>query len=369
MQEIVEAGQLLNRAQSAYHRNRSLIRKEMDMISKGKKNCHSITSRCLIYVIALLFAGATGTSVKAASSESRVIGLGSQPYPGEASIFVAESKGFFGKAGVVVNDRRLPSGRLTLDAMLSGAIDIATPVETGPMFAIANGKELAIIAQISTNQEEVKPVVRLDSGIRGPKDLAGKRLGYGAGSSNQFAMYNWLKAGGVPASAVKLVNLQPPDLVTALVDGQIDVAFTWEPFLSNAVKKGEGRIKVVDGQRLYQSRLLLVARPKWVGENTEPISRFLKGLMMAADWIRVNRSESVKITADAIGMDPKDLDPIFDRWQFEIELSKELLDAFNEQFEWAAGAKLLPAGTSRPNFRDYFYPASLKIVRPDGVTH
>lgn len=298
-----------------------------------------------------------------------IINLGTQPYPGEGNLFVAAAKGFFEKAGVKVPEKKLPSGRLTMDAMLSGSLDIATPVETGPMFAIANGTNLAILAQISTNPDEVKPLVRVDAGVKGPKDLAGKRLGYGAGSSNQFAMYNWLKAGGVPASAVTLVNLQPADLVTALVNGTIDVGFTWEPFLTAAVQKGAGKIQVVEGQHLYQSRLLLVARPDWAKSHVDVTSKFLQALVMADEWMKANRSEAIRITADGSAMAPKDLDPIFDRWSFEVELSNDLVKSFDDQFAWASQAKLLHANAAKPDFRKSFFPTALEKARPAGVTY
>ncbi len=310
-----------------------------------------------------------GGSVPAFSQETPVISVGTQPYPGEASIFVAQDKGFFAKAGVRVDDRKMQSGLLTMNAMLAGSLDIATPVETGPMFAISNGSDLAVLAQISYNPEEVKPLVRVASGVKSAKDLVGKRLGYGAGSSNQFAMYNWLKAGGVSASQVTLVNLQPADLVTALLTGKIDVGFTWEPFLTSAVEKSHGKVVVVEGQHLYSSRLLLVSRPAWTGKNKDAISRFLRALTMAADWIRINRAEAVQITAAHISMDPKKLDPIFDRWQFGVGLSNDLVSAFDAQFQWASQAHLLRTGTKQPDFAKYFYPDSLAQVQPESVTY
>src|SRR5713101_2018995 len=95
-------------------------------------NCQKPVWTGGIHIAAALVLSAIGTMTTAAAQEMPAIILGSQPYPGEASIFVAEAKGFFDQAGVRVTDRRLPSGRLTLDAMLSGSLDIATPVETGP---------------------------------------------------------------------------------------------------------------------------------------------------------------------------------------------------------------------------------------------
>lgn len=300
-------------------------------------------------------------------AQDLALSIGTQPYPGEGSIFVAKAKEFFGKAGLKVDDRKMQSGRLTMDAMLAGSLNIATPVETGPMFAIANGSDLAILGQISFNAEEVKPLVRTDAGVQEPKDLVGKRLGYGAGSSNQYAMFNWLKMGGVPQSKVTLVNLQPPELVAALLAGSIDVGFTWEPFLTAAVQKSSGKVRMVEGQRLYSSRLLLVARMPWAKENVEAVSRLLRALIMAADWMKSNRAEAVRITADQISMEPKALDAIFDRWQFDVEFSNELAQAFADQFQWASEAKLLPAGTRQPDFAKHFFTEPLAKVRPQAV--
>jgi NitT/TauT family transport system substrate-binding protein len=304
----------------------------------------------------------------AAQAPAKVL-VGTQPYPGEANIFVAKAKGFFEEAGATVDDRKMQSGRLTMDAMLSGSLDIATPVETGPMFAIANGTDLVILAQCSTNHEEVKPVVRTAAGVKGAADLKGKRLGYGAGSSNQFAMYNWLKVGGVAAEDATLVNLQPADLVTGLISGDLDVAFTWEPFLTAAVDKGAGKVVVIDGQGLYQSRLLLVARRNWAQQNSKAVAALLTALLRADAWIKANRAEAVKITADAISMDPKALEPIFDRWTFDLELSKGLLDAFSAQFAWASSANLLPPGVKQPDYSQHFFTDSLRQVKADAVTY
>lgn len=310
---------------------------------------------------------AFGAVSSASLGQEMALSIGTQPYPGEGSLFVAKAKDFYGKAGLKVDDRKMQSGRLTMDAMLAGSLNIATPVETGPMFAIANGNDLAVLAQISFNAEEVKPLVRNGSGVQGPKDLAGKRLGYGAGSSNQYAMYNWLKMGGVPQSKVTLVNLQPPEIVAALLGGTIDVGFTWEPFLTAAVQKSGGQVTMVEGQRLYSSRLLLVSRMQWAKQNPESIARLLRSLMIAADWMKSNRAEAVRITAEQISMDPKALDAIFDRWQFDVELTTDLVKAFDDQFQWASEAGLLPAGTRKPDFAKHFLTEPLTKVRPQAV--
>jgi sulfonate transport system substrate-binding protein len=237
------------------------------------------------------------------------------------------------------------------------------------MFAISNGTELAIVAQISTNPDEVKPIVRVASGVKAARDLRGKRLGYGAGSSNQFAMYNWMNEGGVSARDVEMVNLQPPDLVTSLISNELDVAFIWEPFLSRAVSSGVGSIKIISDAQLYQSRLLAVAQPRWADQNPKVVSRFLSALEKSAKWIKDNRAEAVKITASEIGMEASTLDPIFDRWQFGVELPKGLIDAFEAEFKWATTANLLPSGTQQPDFAKSIYPNGLLAISAGDVTY
>jgi len=333
---------------------------QANCVGRSAKHLQRLALKAFASGVIVLFSLTSG-------AQELPLSVGTQPYPGEGSLFVAKAKDFYGKAGLKVDDRKMQSGRLTMDAMLAGSLNIATPVETGPMFAIANGSELVVLAQISFNAEEVKPLVRKDSGVTGPKDLVGKRLGYGAGSSNQYAMYNWLKMGGVPQDKVTLVNLQPPELVAALVSQTIDVGFTWEPFLSAAVQKSGGAVRVVEGQRLYSSRLLLVARTSWAKENVEAISRLLRSLIAAADWMKSNRAEAVRITAEQISMAPKELDAIFDRWQYDVELSDDLVKAFNDQFDWASEAKLLKPGTQKPDFKKYLFADPLVKIRPQAV--
>jgi ABC-type nitrate/sulfonate/bicarbonate transport system substrate-binding protein len=332
------------------------------------------TFRFSLSIFALALCGLAllvGTSAigSAAAAEMMEIKVGTQPYPGMASVLIGIKKGYFEAAGVKVIEQRMNSGRLTMDALLAGSIDIATPVETGVMFAISNGTELAILAQISTNPDEVKPVVRVASGVKTARDLRGKRLGYGAGSSNQFAMYNWMKEGGVSANEVEMVNLQPPDLVTSLVSNELDVAFIWEPFLTRAVDSGSGSIKIVEDTKLYQSRLLAVAQPRWAGQNTKVVSRFLSALEKSAQWIKDNRADAVKITASEIGMEASALDPIFDRWQFGVELPKALIDTFEAEFKWATTANLLPSGTQKPDFAKNIDPNGLLAINAGNVTY
>jgi hypothetical protein len=77
----------------------------------------------------VMLAGALAISSPAAA-EAMQIKVGTQPYPGMASVLVGIKKGFFEEAGIKVIEQRMNSGRLTMDALLAGSIDIATPVET-----------------------------------------------------------------------------------------------------------------------------------------------------------------------------------------------------------------------------------------------
>src|SRR5438552_13014049 len=74
--------------------------------------------------------------------------------------------------------------------------------------------------------------------INAPGDLRGRKVATRIGSTGEFLLYRYLASGGLSPSDVTIVDLAPPDMVVALVHGDID-AFAWlAPFTTRAVSTG-----------------------------------------------------------------------------------------------------------------------------------
>jgi ABC-type nitrate/sulfonate/bicarbonate transport system substrate-binding protein len=99
-----------------------------------------------------------------------------------SEVIIAQDQGFFTQNGVTITPRIFTSGRLALDALLAGAVDMSTVAETPITAAVMSKRPIAILARITRTIPLT--VVRKDAGIAKPADLRGKRLGVTIGSGS-----------------------------------------------------------------------------------------------------------------------------------------------------------------------------------------
>jgi len=126
-----------------------------------------------------------------------------------------------------------------VDALVKGDVDIAIlPVELGGK-AIVLGAD-AYIAAIDYDMNQAI-LTMPGSGIEKPEDLRGRKVAAVVGSGT-YAMFKGLMesvygltVGEGEGYDVQVVNLAPPQVIDALVRGDVDAAVIWEPLVSQAI--------------------------------------------------------------------------------------------------------------------------------------
>ncbi len=84
-------------------------------------------------------------------------------------------------------------------------------------------------------------VVRKDSGIKEPKDLAGKKFAVpGLNAVFHVMVRHWLTQQGVDYKSVNFVEAVFPVHGDMLRSGQVDAVITADPFLSGIINRGDG---------------------------------------------------------------------------------------------------------------------------------
>ena len=73
-------------------------------------------------------------------------------------------------------------------------------------------------------------------------DLRGKKIGFTAGTGSEVYTATLLKAAGLTAADVTLVNLRPQEMLPAMAAGSIDAFDSWEPHIANARKTRGARL-------------------------------------------------------------------------------------------------------------------------------
>lgn len=181
-----------------------------------------------------------------------------------------------------------PAGPQLLEALSAGAIDFGSTGDTPPIFAQAAGVPLRYVAsQRSFNGEAV--IVPADSDIRSLEDLAGRQVGYTAGSSANYTVVRALASVGLTLDDIESVPLAPSDARAAFQGGSLDAWVVWAPFLTSAMLELDAR-PLVWREELIDSRSYYLASETFVSEHPDLLAAVLEQHEAATRWADDNRA-------------------------------------------------------------------------------
>ena len=245
---------------------------------------------------------------------------------------------------------------------------MATVAETPVMFAAFNNQKIDIVGTIAETDDNTKIIARKDQGILSPDDISGKKLAVSFGTVSEYFADLFLDKYGIDLSKVKMVNLDAPNMPIALINGDIDAFTIWEPYVYNAKKSLGAKAIIFEEKGLYTMPWNLVSIDNYAKENPNIVEKMLRVMIKANEFINKNREEAVQITAKHIGMNPEDLNNIWDYYSFSTKLDEPfLVTILEKEAKWAIKTGLVPKGTAIPDYHSVIYSSILKKVTPKAV--
>src|SRR5438128_12358800 len=108
-----------------------------------------------------------------------------------------------------------------------------------------------------------------------------------------------LQKNGLSLSDVKEQNMKSGEAGAAFVAGQVDVAVTWEPWLSKAKARVDGKILV--SSKEYPDLIMdsFAFRKDFIDKYPATVKEFMKAYYDAFDWFQKNTTEGLGIVAKA----------------------------------------------------------------------
>jgi ABC-type nitrate/sulfonate/bicarbonate transport system substrate-binding protein len=307
-------------------------------------------------------------SQKSYAGKMESIDVAYSPFESVTLFWVAEEQHFFSQNGLNVTSHKYSTGAGALDGVLKGEADIVVGTTEFP-FAIRalNQANISTIGSISKS-EYVYLVGRADRGINQASDLKGKTVGTTFGTIAHFYLGRFLELNGLNFQDVTLVDLKTPtDWVNAVVNGSIDAVATAQPY-ADLAKDGLGDNAKVwsiqSNQRLYAQA---IATNEWITNHHELITRFLKSLLQAEDFIINHPTESKAIVKNQMSLSDAYMDKVWSQNQFSLSLDQSLILAMQDKSRWLIQNNLTNA-TALPNFLNYVYVDGLEAVKPMSVT-
>src|SRR3989449_3810226 len=218
-------------------------------------------------------------------------------------LFGARSLKLYEKAGLAPIFVKFTAGAPMIAAAQSQSIDVAM-VGTVPFLAgVASGVDWVYIGVDNEYPRAVGFVARKDSGVGSLSDLSGKTIGFFRGSTSHYAVLTVLKRQGIATNQVKLLQLEPAQQVAAMMNRQIDVAATWEPWMQKMVHQAEGKIVAREADiGLYTGLGVWAVRSSWLKANQETARRYLRALVMAYDTLEKDPSPALNAVMQEMGI-------------------------------------------------------------------
>jgi NitT/TauT family transport system substrate-binding protein len=280
-----------------------------------------------------------------------------------AQAWVAQDKGFFEANGIKANLRTFSLGVDTVDAVLTGQLDIGFGLDFATLTRLPS-KQLRIIAE-SINPDPGFHKLAVSEGITGPADLAGKRMGYAQGTSEHYVTLRYLQLNDVPQDSVELVALQSVfDIVAALRAHRIDAAWVWGDGVPQAQEIPGVSIIADDSAAKMQPVGYIVTSPAFADQHTDTAAAVLKALAEATDWMDANMEEASQIVADNVRAPQPNVLSVMKVEHYVIQLSGSSLEALGRLGQFMVDQNILKEALDP---LDYVDDAPLKQALPDRV--
>ena len=241
-------------------------------------------------VTAALCALATLVAPDPAPAQTR-ISIGFTPNAEAATAFVAKEKGFFARRGLDVELVPVAINSTLPAALMSGSIQIGGTTPTVFIQAVDGGLDLVAVAGMSVTSRTatgVGVVARKGSGITGPKDLVGRKVGApGLGAVLHVMTRRWLIENEVDPAKVTFIEATFPthgDLVKA---GTVDAVVTVDPFLSRMAAAGIGDriVNLLAEMPEGETALFYATTGEWARKSPDVMKAFREAIAEASAFV------------------------------------------------------------------------------------
>ena len=233
------------------------------------------------------------------------IHIASSTWTGYALIYLANSKGIWKSHGLNVNFKDVEDPNDRFIALTAGRLEgMASTVDA---FARQQSNGVPAIEVFPIDASVGGDGILAKNTIQSVADLKGKTVAVNQGSVSEWFLAQVLKDKGLSLSDVKEQNMKSGEAGAAFVASKVDVAVTWEPWLSKAKVRQDGHVLV--SSKEYPDLIMdsFAFRKDFIQKYPDTVKDFMKAYYDAYNWMQQNQTEALKIIGDAVGESADDV--------------------------------------------------------------
>ena len=281
-------------------------------------------------------------------------------------LMVAKDQGYFAHHGLNITFIESPSSSVTMQNLRNRKIDFGFINEYALSEPQLYNKSVRVIATLAESDANYV-VGRKDRGITRVQDLEGKKIGVTKKNLAEYFMIRFFVLNGLSLHNATIISLQPAELVDAIVRGDIDAAFSFEPYLYQMRQQMGGNAVVWSTNLGQHAHFSLVCNEITLQERPEIAEGMLASLLQAETWVSSHPAEAKKIARALTNFDDQYMEKDWQNHHFSVTLSQSLITSMEDETRWRIRNNLTTA-TEVPDFSKYISPDTLFRLKPSAVT-
>jgi NitT/TauT family transport system substrate-binding protein len=251
-------------------------------------------------LLAVLSAGIPWTNAHAQAREKVLFVLDWVVFGRHAPYFTALEKGFFAANNIEATIQRGYGSAASVKRLGAGQADFIFADFGALVLARANEGLKAKMVAVGYGKNGHAVFFLEGSGIKTPKDLAGKRLAGAPGASVTALFPGFLRANGVDPGSVKVINVDPqalnPVLLSKQADGMLEFNFNQVALEKQGAKEGlkPKHFMYADFNFGFYANGI-IARDEMLEKKADLVGRFVEAVIKGYRHTFENPAESCTI--------------------------------------------------------------------------
>ncbi len=232
------------------------------------------------------------------SPQSAPILSSTNNWVGYSGHHVAVGKNLFAEQGLKVEDQFFPSNTEQITAFLAGKTDIGWVTSGDAIQMVAKDPTIKIIYLVdySNGSDGI-----LGRGIKSPADAKGKTIARENILFERVLLKAYLDKAGLTEKDLVVKDLAAADAAAAFAAKQVDIAVTYEPYLTNAAKQGEGEV-IFSTKDTNLIADVVVAREKFISDRKADLQKYFQAVDKAVDLLNASDPEALSLAGKKLGV-------------------------------------------------------------------
>ena len=242
-----------------------------------------------IVVLLLIIAGAV-MILTPKQKDTNPFKLSVNTWVGFGPFYLAQEKGFFQEEGLDVEIIVMEGTAERKAAMLTNRIDALG--DTVDLLVLAIDEGVPSVAVLEVDLSDGADGIVATNNINSVSDFKGKKVAAQKNFVGESFLLYLLKKNGMSVNDVEIIDTESGAAGAAFVAGQVDVAVTWEPWLSKVKEREDGHVVITSADEPGVIVDILTVNEDVLRNRPEDVKKLMRAWFKAIDYWKNNKEEA-----------------------------------------------------------------------------